>query len=53
MIDDFNIMLSIELCEKVLNKKEKKYSNEDVKAIRDYLYLMAMLIDKLKSKDNE
>jgi len=46
-------MLSIKKCNKVLNKKEKKYSNEQVKAIRDYLYQMAMIIDKLKSKDNE
>ena len=46
-------MLSIELCKKVLNKKEKKYSSEQVKAMRDSLYLMAMLIDELKSKDNE
>ena len=46
-------MLSLELCKKVLNKNEKMYSNEKVKAIRDYLYQMAMVIDKLKSKDNE
>lgn len=46
-------MLSIEKCEKVLNKNEKKYSTEKVKAIRDYLYQMAMVIDELKSKDNE
>lgn len=53
MIDDFNIMLSIELCEKVLNKKEKKYSNEQIKAIRDYLYQKALIIDALKLKHNE
>ncbi len=46
-------MLSLELCKKVLNKKEKKYSNEQVKAIRDYLHQMAMIIEELKSKDNE
>lgn len=46
-------MLSIEKCEKVLNKNEKKYSAEQVKAIRDYLYQMAMVIDELNSKDNE
>jgi len=26
-------MLSIELCKKVLNRKERKYNNEQVKAI--------------------
>ncbi len=46
-------MLSIELCKNVLNQKEKKYSNEQVKVIRDYLYKMAIVIDELKSKSNE
>ena len=46
-------MLSIELCKNVLNQKEKKYSNEQVKVIRDYLYKMAIVIDELKSKNNE
>jgi len=46
-------MLSIEVCKKVLNKKNKKYSNEEVKLIRDQLYKMTLLIDKVKSKENE
>ena len=46
-------MLSIELCKKVLNKKNKKYSNEEVKLIRDQLYKMTLLIDEVKSKENE
>lgn len=46
-------MLSIEKCNKVLNKNKRKYSNEQVKAIRDYLYQMAIVIDELKSKNNE
>tara|TARA_B110000908_G_scaffold123590_1_gene144954 strand:- start:535 stop:675 length:141 start_codon:yes stop_codon:yes gene_type:complete len=46
-------MLSIEKCNKVLNKNKKKYSNEQVKAIRGYLYQMAIVIDELKSKNNE
>ena len=41
-------MLSVELCKKILNKKEKKYSNEQVKVIRDYLYQMALVFDDLK-----
>ena len=47
------IMLSIELCKKVLNRKERKYNNEQVKAIRDYLNQMALVMDELNSKDNE
>ena len=46
-------MLSIELCKKVLNRKERKYNNEKVKAIRDYLNQMALVMDELNSKDNE
>ena len=46
-------MISIEKCEEVLNKKEKKYSKEQVKAIREYLYLMTLLIDEFKSKKDE
>ena len=46
-------MLSIEKCNKVLNKNKKKYRNEQEKAIRDYLYQMAIVIDELKSKNNE
>jgi len=46
-------MLSIELCKKILNRKERKYNNEHVKAIRDYLNQMALIMDELNSKDNE
>lgn len=46
-------MLSIELCKKVLNKKNKKYSNEQVKLIRGHLHKMALLIDEVKDKHND
>jgi len=46
-------MLSIEVCEKLLNINNKKYSNEQVKLIRDHLYKMALLIDEVKDKKNE
>lgn len=37
-------MLTLETCTKVLNNgKKKKYSNEEVKQIREYLYLLAQL----------
>ena len=41
-------MISIEKCNEVLNKNEKKYSNEKIKAIRDYLYQITMLVDQIK-----
>lgn len=34
-------MLSIERCKEILNKGTKKFSNEEIKEIRDYLYLIA------------
>jgi hypothetical protein len=46
-------MLSIELCENVLNKNNKKYTKEQVKLIRDHLYKMALIIDELKDKKND
>lgn len=36
-------MLSIEKCNQILNQKEKKYNEEKIKAIRDFLYQMAEL----------
>ena len=46
-------MISIEKCEEVLNKKEKKYNVEQVKAIREYLYQMTLVIDEIKPKKDE
>ena len=46
-------MLSIYECKKILNKKNNNYTTEQTKAIRDYLYQMAMVIDELKPKRNE
>ena len=46
-------MLSIEKCREVLNQKDKKYNNEEVKVIREYLYQMANVMDELISQDNE
>ena len=46
-------MLTIEVCKNILNKNKKKYTNEQVKLIRDHLYKMALIIDKVKDKDND
>lgn len=37
----YNNVLTLEQCKQTLNKGTKKYTNEEVKAIRDYLYLLA------------
>ena len=34
-------MISIERCKEILNIGTKKFSNEEIKDIRDYLYLIA------------
>ena len=36
-------MLPLETCAKILNNRKKKYNNEEVKQIREYLYLLAQL----------
>lgn len=43
-------MLSIEVCKNTLNKNKKKYSNEQVKLVRDYLYKMAQVLEELNYK---
>jgi hypothetical protein len=44
-------MLSMEKCNEVLNKNQQKYSKEEVKAIRDYLYGYARIIDLIKNNN--
>lgn len=36
-------MLTLELCKKTLNKGKRKYTNVEVRQIREYLYLLAEL----------
>jgi hypothetical protein len=44
-------MISIEKCYQLLNKNEKKYSKEEVIAIRDYLYGYAEIINLIRTKN--
>jgi len=46
-------MLSIERCNEVLNKKEKKYTKEQVKEIRDFLHQFAEMIHQTKLLKDE
>lgn len=36
-------MIPLEQCAAILNKGKKKYDNENIKIIRQYLYLLAEL----------
>ena len=36
-------MITLENCKKILNRTDKKYTDEEVKLIRAYLYLMAQI----------
>ncbi len=46
-------MLSIEQCNNVLNKNEKKYTGEEVKTIRESLNQFANLLFEHKYPKNE
>jgi predicted nucleic acid-binding Zn ribbon protein len=36
-------MITLEKCKEILNKGKRKYDNEEIKLIREYLYLLAEL----------
>jgi hypothetical protein len=43
-------MITIEKCNKILNNGERKYNNEEIRMIKDYLYQLANLeINELKN----
>jgi len=44
-------MITIEECKKVLNKGERKYKDEEIKKIREYLYFIGSL--QLEVDNNE
>jgi hypothetical protein len=50
-------MISLELCKKILCKNGKKYTDEQIKQIREYLYQLAKIdienFKNLKSNKNE
>lgn len=45
-------MLTLEECKKTLNNGKRKYTNEEVKQIREYLYFLARLQTELDNKGN-
>lgn len=46
-------MLKLEKCKKILQAEGKKYSEEDVKKIREELYKLANIVTDIKVLDNE
>jgi len=47
-------MISIERCKAILNKGTKKFTNEEIKEIREYLYTIAEIeVGNAKSKCGE
>ena len=51
--EKYTLRIKCYLLNYVLNKNSKKYTNEQVKLIRDQLYKMALIIDEVKDKDND
>jgi hypothetical protein len=43
-------MISIKKCSKILNTNSKKYAEEEIKKIRDFLYILAALEYQLNKK---
>ena len=46
-------MISIYECEKILNNKKNKYSNDDIKSIRKVLYELVEVIELMQKKDEK
>tara|TARA_R110000803_G_scaffold209830_2_gene280160 strand:- start:3466 stop:3612 length:147 start_codon:yes stop_codon:yes gene_type:complete len=46
-------VISLEKCNEVLNKSEQKYTQEQIKVIRDTLYQFAEIVYESKKELNE
>ena len=46
-------MVSIDKCKKLLNSGKRKYSEEEIKAIREFLYLIAEFENNDLNKDDD
>ena len=43
MYKNLTLMLTLDVCKEILNTGDRTYTNEEVKQIREYLYLLASL----------
>lgn len=46
-------MTTLEQCKRILNRKTKKYNDEEVRQIRDYLYFIGLLDLENNSNNKE
>lgn len=46
-------MLSLKKCNEILNKKEKKYTHDQVMKVRELLYQIAEIVYESKLSENE
>lgn len=44
-------MIELENCKKILNSRERKYKDEEVKKIREYLYYIGGLQLEIENND--
>ena len=45
-------MIPLKLCKEILNKGSKKYSDEEIEIIRDFLYEMGMIQIEVENNKN-
>ena len=45
-------MIPLKLCKEILNKGSKKYSDEEIEMIRDFLYEMGMIQMEVENNKN-
>jgi hypothetical protein len=45
-------MISIEDCRRILNKGKRKYTNDQIKIIREYLYQFAEIELKIREENS-
>ena len=45
-------MIPLKLCKEILNKGGKKYSDEEIEMIRDFLYEMGMIQIEVENNKN-
>ncbi len=45
-------MIPLKLCKEILNKGSKKYSDEEIELIRDFLYEMGMIQIEIDENKN-
>lgn len=45
-------MIPLKLCKEILNKGRKKYSDEEIELIRDFLYKMGMIQIEIDENKN-